>query len=151
MSSHGFRRASLVSLLVVAALALSGVALAAGGSVSLKVKLEYRKAPRTACGKTKSFRLFHRGGRIEARGFVLPAPASHTAVRIELRRCVRGRWRDAGSRSATTKLGSGKFKAFFSATPLAPASRRRRAATYYYARAVAAGGRSDKAYFAVTN
>lgn len=151
MRFHITRRIVVVGLSAALALALSGIAGAAGISITMKLKTPYARAHRTACHRTKSFRLFHRGAVIEARGFVLPAPARHTAVRVELKRCVRGQYRYAGSRFATTKLLTGKFKAFFSAAPLAPRSRRRRAVTYYYARPIALGVRGPKVYFAVTN
>lgn len=146
------RRGLVAALLATGLLAASGNAVAAGGTtITFKVKQEYAKAVRHACGKTKNFRLFHRRSTIEGRGFVTPAPASHAAVSIELRRCVRGSWIAAGTHPATTKVGTGKFKAFFGAAPLAPRSHRRGAVVYYYARASALGQQSDKSYFAVTN
>lgn len=151
MSFHSRRRTFALGLFAAAILSGSGIALAAGVSIPFKVKGDYARAQRSACHRSKSFRLFHRHGTIEGRGFVQPAPPRHLAVRIELKRCVRGTWRFAGARGATTKLGTGKFKSFFSAAPLAPASHRRRAITYYYARAIAAGASSGKSYFAVTN
>lgn len=145
-------RYGLVAAILAASLLAAGPTVAAGGTtITFKVKQEYAKAVRHACGKTKNFRFFHRGSTIEGRGFVTPPPASHVTVSIALRRCVRGRWVDAGQRTGTTKLGTGKFKSFFGAAPLAPRSHRRRAVVYYYARASALGRQSDKSYFAVTN
>ena len=151
MRVHIVSRARVLVALLITALALSAVASAAGPSVSVKVKLEYARAQRTACHKTKDFRLFHRRSTIEARGFVLPAPSVHSPVQIEIARCVRGSFVRVGSRYGTTKLTTGKFKVFFAAARLAPASHRRRAITYYWARAVASGSYSQKSYFAVTN
>lgn len=149
--SHA-RRALVAAILITGLITGTGVAVAAGGTtITFKVKQEYAKAVRRACGKTKNFRLFHRRSTIEGRGFVTPAPSSHATVTIALRRCVRGHWVDAGRRSATTKLGTGKFKDFFAAAPLAPRSHHRGAVVYYYARASALGRQSDKSYFAVTN
>jgi hypothetical protein len=141
---------AVVLVASVAMLALGGTAIAAGTSVTLKAKGEYAKRHRTACGKTKNFRVFHRGASIEFRGFVTPPPAGHFPVRIKLERCTRGHFRAAGDRSITGKKLTGKFKGFISAKPLASRSRNRRAIVYYLARAIVAGGESPKEYFAVT-
>jgi hypothetical protein len=115
------------------------------------VKGQYAKLHRTACKKSKSMRVFHRRSTVEFRGFLTPHPAGHFPVRLELKRCVNGSWRDAGNRYATGKKLTGKYKGFFSAAPLAPRSRGRRAIVYYSARAIVTAGSSPKAYFAVTN
>lgn len=137
--------------LVVAVTTIAGIAIAAGTSVTLEFKGQYAKARRTACHKSERFRLFHRRSTIEFRGFVTPHPAGHFPMRLELKRCAGGQWRDAGNRSTIGKKLTGKYKGFFSATPLAPRSHRRRAIVYYSGRAIMTGGRSTKAFFAVTN
>ncbi|MHB8659538.1 MAG: hypothetical protein ACYC91_16620 [Solirubrobacteraceae bacterium] len=146
------KRISLIVLTIVAALVLTaGGSVAASGTVSLKLKTDYRKQRVSACHKTKNFRLFHRGARIEFKGVVTPAPARHFPVRLELKRCVRGHWRDAGDRYTTGKKLTGKYKGFFSARPLAPRSHNRRAIVYLYARTIVNGIRSRRVFFAVTN
>lgn len=135
----------------VAIVFAAGVAVAAGTSLSLKAKGQYAKRHYVACGKSKRFRLMHRASTIEFRGFLTPAPALHFNVRIQLKRCVRGHWRKIADRYIVGKKLTGKFKGFFSAAPLAPRSHARRAIVFYEARAIVAGTRSPKAYFAVTN
>jgi len=142
----------LLAIGVTAAImALGGVALAAGTSVTLEVKGQYAKLHRTTCHKTKSFRVFHRRSTVEFRGFVTPHPALHFPARVKLERCVSGHWRAIGNRETIGKKLTGKYKGFFSAAPLAPRSHRRGAIVYYSARAIVTGGTSAKAYFAVTN
>lgn len=140
-------------LLTIALLCVgfAGAATAAGGSVSLKLKGDYGKRRTLACHEAKDYRLFHRRARIEFKGQVLPPPALHFPVRLELKRCVRGHWRAIGSRRTIGKKLTGRYKGFFSARPLAPRSHRRRAITYYFARAIVNGTRSKKVFFAVTN
>ena len=139
--------AAATAMLIV----FAGSALAAGTTVTLEVKGEYAKRHRVACHKSKNFRFFHRGSTIEFRGFLTPHPAGHFPVTIELKRCAGGSWRSAGTRSIVGKKLTGKLKGFFAAAPLAPRSHRRQAVLYYSARALAGGGQSPKAYFAVTN
>lgn len=161
MRKHATAMALAAAVLAAAApAAIGGVALASGTSVTtkaksrtsvtIKAKGEYRRLHRRACGKTKDFRVFHSGSLIEFRGFVTPHPVRHFPVRIQLKRCVRGHWRDIGNRYIIGKKLTGKYKGFFPARPLAPRSRRRGAILYYSARAIVAGGRSPKTYFAVT-
>jgi len=142
-------------LLILAVLAVSvgfaGAAIAAGTTVTLKLKGEYAKVQRTACHKSKHFRFFHRGSTVEFKGFVTPAPAGHFPVRLKLLRCVNGQFRDFGDRFTTGKKLTGEYKGFFKAGPLAPRSHRRRAIVYYQARSYVTGGHSEHKYFAVTN
>jgi hypothetical protein len=131
-------------------LALGGGALAAGSSVTLKAKGERSKSLRRACGKTKTFRIFGRHSTIEFKGVVTPHPAKHFPIRIEIKRCTHGHWSRALKFHVVGKKATGKFKEFVSASRLAPHSHKRRAITYYYGRAILAGGKSHKVYFAVT-
>lgn len=145
----------LLVLLTVAlaglAVATAGIATAAGASVSLKLKREYRRHHVTACHRAEDYRLFHRSARIEWEGFLTPAPAGHFPARLEIRRCVRGGFHRVAVRATTGKKLTGKFKGLFSARPFAPRSHSRHAITYYFAFATAGGGRSKKVFFGVTN
>lgn len=137
---------------LAASAAVSGAALAAGTSVSLKAKGEYARLHRTACGKTKAFRAFRRSSTIEFRGFVTPAPAGHFPVRVKVERCVGRHWRRAGGYVITGKRLTGKFKGYFRAAPLAPRSRHhRRATSYYRVKAFVTGAESPAAYLLVTS
>lgn len=148
---RSIRIALAVSTLVIPTAAV-GLATAAGGSLSLELKGQYAKRYRTVCGKKHGhFRFFHRAATIEARGFLTPHPAGHFPVRIQLKRCSSGRWRDIGNQSAQGKKLTGKYKAFFRAGPLAPRSHKRGAVTYYRARAIVGVVKSPNKYFAVTN
>ena len=141
---------TLVLAASVAGGATGGAALAAGTSVSLKVKGEYAKLVRSACGKHKEFRAFRRSSRIEFRGFVMPAPAGHFPARVKVERCARGHWRKAADYSITGKKLTGKFKGFFRAAPLAPRSRHHKTTfSYYKAKAIYNGVESPEAYFTV--
>lgn len=141
----------LLAVLAVVGIGSAGAALAAGTTVTLKLKGEYAKVHRTACHRLKEFRLFHRHATVEFKGFVTPAPAGHFPVRLKIDRCVNGRFRAYTDRFTTGKKLTGEYKGFFSAAPLAPRSHRRRAIVYYDARAYVTGGHSIKKYFAVTN
>jgi hypothetical protein len=142
----------LTVAIAVASLAMTGAGVAAGTSVSLKVKGEYAKLHRTLCGKTKNFRAFHRSSVLEFRGFLTPAPAGHFPVRIKIERCLGRTWREVADYSITGKKLTGKFKGFFPAAPLAPRARRRhRTSAYYRARAIAGGAGSPEAYFIVNS
>jgi hypothetical protein len=149
--SRRSRLARLAAFAVVAALAVGGVATAAGTSVTLKLKGEYGKKHKTVCHKAESFRLYHRRSTVEFKGFLTPHPVKHFAVRLQLKRCSGGRWKDAGNRTTTGKKLTGKYKGFFHARPLAPRSHKRRAINYYFARTITGGARSRKVFFAVTN
>src|SRR5205807_10577098 len=110
---------------------------------------QYAKRYRTACGKiNKTFRFYHRRSMIEFEGFVTPAPATHFAVRLQLKKCVGGTWRKIGNRFTTGKPVTGKYRGFFRARPLAP--HKRHAVRYYRARAIVGGTRTPYEYFAVT-
>lgn len=145
------RVAGLTASAVTLVLALGGVGLAAGSSLTLELKGQYAKRHRTACHKSKHFRFFHRRSTVEARGFLTPAPAGHFAVRLQLEQCVRGSWRHLNDRSILGKKVTGKYKGFFSARPLAPRSHKAKAVNYYFGRTFAGGLESTKEYFAVTN
>src|SRR5205085_1126464 len=82
--------ALLVVPALIAAIVIGGSALGASRSLTLKVKGQYAKHLRTACGKHKNFRFFHRHSTIEARGFLTPHPADHFPVSLQIRRCVPG-------------------------------------------------------------
>ena len=155
MNAHRNRRRPLLLLLTLATaltlMGLGGAAAAAGPSLSLEVKGQYAKRHYTACGKPRRFRVMHRRSVIEFRGYLVPPTGRHFSVRLELKRCVRGKWLSAGDRFAVGKDLTGKYKAFFSARPLAPRSHKRRAIVFYEARAIVTGARSPHAYFAVTN
>ncbi|HEX8977350.1 MAG TPA: hypothetical protein VF781_12615 [Solirubrobacteraceae bacterium] len=141
----------LVALLAVLSIGGAGAALAAGTTVTLKLKGEYTKVHRTACHRLKEFRVFHRHSTVEFKGLVTPAPAGHFPVRLKIERCVNGRFRTYTDRFTTGKKLTGEYKGFFSAAPLAPRSHGRRAIVYYDARAYVTGGHSEHKYFAVTN
>lgn len=136
---------------LIVTVALGGGALAAGSSVTLKLKGEYAKRHRTACHKSKSFRMYHRGSTIEYKGLLTPPPAGHFPVRLEVKHCVGGRFVKINSHFTTGKKLTGRYKGFFSARPLAPRSHKARAVRYYFARTILTGARSRKVYFAVTN
>lgn len=140
----------LATAAAVGVVLAAGTAGAAGTSLSLELKGQYAKRHHVACGKAKVFRVFHRRSTIEFRGFETPPPAGHFSVRLELKRCVRGRWVKIGDRFTLGKKLTGKYKGFFSARPLAPRPNRRRAITFYEARAIVTGATSPNAYFAVT-
>ena len=151
---HPFMRRKL--LLCIAGtlsitVALGGGALAAGSSVTLKLKGEYAKRHRAACHKRENFRLYHRGSTIEYKGFLTPPPAGHFPVRLEVKHCVGGRFVQISSRDTVGKKLTGKYKGFFGARALAPRSHKPRAINYYFARTVLTGARSRKVFFAVTN
>src|SRR5437588_4844806 len=145
------RRLMLAAVTAVAIMSIAGAALAAGSSLSLEVKGQYAKRHEKACGKSARFRLLHRRSTIEFRGFLVPPTGRHFNVRVELKRCVRGAWKDAGSLVTVGKKTTGKYKAFTAARTLAPRSHRRKAIAFYKARSVTAGAISPEAYFAVTN
>jgi hypothetical protein len=142
----------LAVAIAIASLAMTGAGVAAGTSVSLKVKGEYAKLHRTQCARTKNFRAFHRRSTLEFRGFLTPAPAGHFPVRVKIERCVAHSWREVADYSITGKKLTGKFKGFFPAAPLAPRARRHhRTSAYYRARAFAGGAESPEAYFIVNS
>jgi hypothetical protein len=143
------RTVSAVAVLAIA-IALGGVASAATSSVTLKLKGEYSKRARGACGKRERFRLYHRRSTIEYRGVLTPHPAKHFGTLLELKRCSGGRFRDFHSYRSIGKKLTGKYKGFLSARGLAPRSHRANAIVYYFARVVAGGARSRKVFFAVT-
>lgn len=135
---------------VSAAIAIGGAAFAAGTSISLEAKGEYAKLHRSACGKHKAFRAFHRNSRIEFRGVLTPHPARHFLVRVKVERCERGHWRKVADYRIVGKKLTGKFKRFVRATPLAPRRRHHRTTFYYYkAKAVYQAAHSREAYFTV--
>jgi hypothetical protein len=146
-------RPALLAVCVVAvAIGLGGIASAASTApLTLKLKGQYAKKHRTACGKRKHLRFFHRSSTVEWEGFLMPAPTKHFAARLELKRCVRGTWRKIGDRFTTGKPLTGKYKGFFRAKPLAPRSHKKRAVVYYRARTFVGTTSSDYEYFAVTN
>jgi hypothetical protein len=145
-------RIALAASVLVLVTAGGGLALAAGNSLTLELKGQYAKRSRSACGKAhKRFRFFHRGATIEGRGFLTPHPAGHFAVRLQIKRCAGRRWIDIGNRFAQGKKLTGKYKAFFSARPLAPRSHKRGAHVYYRAQAIVGTAQSTNEYFAVTN
>lgn len=144
-------RLALTLILTLAIMSVAGAALAAGSSLTLEVKGQYAKRHIKACGKSHHFRLVHRRATIEFRGFLMPPTGRHFDVRIELKRCVRGRWKSVGSLFTVGKRTTGKYKAFTAARSLAPRSHRRRAIAFYKARSVTTGATSREAYFAVTN
>lgn len=139
------------ALVLAVTVVLGGVALAAGTSVTLKLKGNYAKRTRVACHENRPFRLYHRRSRVEYKGVVTPHPAHHFAVRLEIKHCVRGTWRRMHSHYTLGKKLTGKYKGFLSARPLAPSSHKRGAVNYYFARAVVNGRLSRKEFFAVTN
>jgi hypothetical protein len=130
--------------------ALAGVAPAAGTSVSIKVKGSYARRAASACGKRHSFRLFHKGGRIEVTGFVTPASARHFPFSVEIGKCSGHRFRGFHTYGGRGKKATGKYKLFLGARGLGSRSHRRSAVVYYFARVHAAGGISKKVYFGVT-
>jgi hypothetical protein len=146
-------RIALAATVLVLLTAGGGLALAAGSSLTIEVKGQYAKRYRTVCGKVhKHFRFFHRGSRIEARGFLAPAPSGHVAIRLQIKRCISGRWVEIANRQAQAKPLTGEFKAFFSARPLAPHSHKRRAVVYERVRArIGSSVLSTYEYYAVTN
>lgn len=154
MKTALFRKPSLALAagLAGAALTTCGVATAAGGGVSLKLKGDYRQHRAVACHVGHNYRYFHRSATVEYKGVLTPAPALHFPVRLELKRCSGGHWVDAGNRYTRGKKATGRYKGFFRAAPLAARLNRhhRRPTVYYFARSNAGGARSQKVYFAVT-
>lgn len=140
----------LIAALAVT-IAFAGAAPAATTSVTLKLKGEYGKRVRTACGRHKHFRVYHRGSTIEFKGLVTPHPVTHFPVVVEVKRCAHGQFRKFHTYHATGKRLSGKYKRFLRARGLAPSSHRAKAIVYYFARVEVIGGRSRKVFFAVTN
>lgn len=148
LREHGWLALSLAAAALI--MPVSG-AVAAGSSLSLEFKGQFAKQAHHACGKAKRFRIFHRGSTIEFRGFLTPPSAKHFPVRLELKRCVGGRWTKIGDRFVLGKRATGKYKGFFSAKPLAPRSHRRRAILYYRGATNVGTTRSTYEYFAVTS
>jgi hypothetical protein len=145
-------RIALAASVLAILTAGGGLALGAGGSATLELKGQYAKRYRSVCGKVhKSFRFFHRGSTIEARGFLAPAPTGHFTVRLQIKRCSGGRWIEIANRFTQGQGLTGKFKAFFSARPLAPRSHKRRAVAYERVRARIGTVESAYEYYAVTN
>jgi hypothetical protein len=131
---------------VLSVIVISGVASgsAKSGPISLKAKGEFGKKRTTACHSNHRYRLFRGGRTIEFKGLLSPAPASHFAVKLEIKKCSRGQFRKFAALHTRGKRGTGKFKLFCRA----PRSHRHHT-TYYFGRAVINGQRSGKAYFAV--
>jgi hypothetical protein len=138
-----------VSLALIAG---GGLALASGRVVTVEVKGYYGERYQTICGKThEDFKLFHRTQTIGAEGLVVPAPSKSFKVRLEIKRCIKGVFVKLGDRFTKGQAGSGEFKGFFKAGPLAPKSHRHGAIVYDRVRAIVGTAYSDYDYFAVTN
>jgi hypothetical protein len=73
-----------VALSIAATLAAS--ALAAGTSVTLKLKGQYAKRTASGCHNRAAYRLFHRSSSILYKGFQTPHPAGHFPVVLEANR-----------------------------------------------------------------
>ncbi len=140
---------AIAALLV--AVAFASVAPAATTSVTFKLKGQYAKQMRNACGKRKRFRLYHRNSTIEFKGVLTPHPARHFSVAMKVERCSAGRYRKFHTYHTRGKNLTGKYKGFLKARGLAPRSHRRRAIVYYVARVRAGGVLSRRVFFAVTN
>ena len=127
-------------------LAASGVA-ASHGPLPMKTKNEYAKRSAHFCGKRRRIRFFHRSSVIEYRGFLIPATGRHFPVKLEVKRCMRGRFATVARYQITGKR-SGKFKGYFRAPPVSGGRHFR--INYFYARAIVGGQVGAKTYFAVT-
>ena len=145
------RLARPVIAALAVAVAFAAVAPAATTPVTFKLKGEYAKRERNACGKRKHFRLYHRRSMIEWEGFVTPHPAGHFRVILEVKRCAGGHRLRFHSYQALGKKLTGKYKGFLRADGLAPRSHRRNAIIYYVARVKVNSKLSRKVFFAVTN
>ena len=149
--------AAAASALIAIVVATTGVQAATtppAKSVTLKVKPvqgTVPKATRRFCHKRKAVRIFRAGAMLKYKGIVKPAPAKHFSVSIRVEHCRGGRFHTVANYTFQGKRAIGAYKAIFAAPPVI--GRRRnghRRTTYFTARAIVAGVRSPRRYFAVT-
>ena len=112
-------------------------------SISLKVKGPYVRRHAHFCHKSKGLRVFKVGTRLKYRGFVVPAPAKHFPVTVQVERCSHGRFVRAARYHFQGKRATGKYKAYFTAP------RPRGRVSYFWARTIVGGVTSRKRYFGV--
>lgn len=111
-------------------LALAATAVAATFSISLNLQGGYANRMQSACGSSNHYVFYRPRRRITFKGTVSPVPSGTRAVKVKLKKCVRGRFVRLKEFHVRVN-GRGVYQGSFSV----------RARGYYFARAYFYGSR----------